>query len=88
MFYCKNMLFRAARVKKKEYICDEKLLMVFGAAVMVAIVQNSCTKEKIIKEYERIVEYDTMRETLLMNIDSIMAVTLTGDTISCFTYIN
>ena len=69
----------------------KKLLMVFGAVVMAVLVQNSCTKEKFIKEYERIVEYDTIRiqetvndtvrEILLMPIDSIMAVTLTGDTL-------
>ena len=55
------------------------------------MVQKSCTKERVIKEYEQVVQYDTIRiqetvndtvrETLLMHIDSIMAVTLEVDTI-------
>ena len=39
----------------------KNLLMVFGAVVVAAMVQNSCTKEKVIKEYEQVVRYDTIR---------------------------
>ena len=52
---------------------------------MAAIVQKSCTKEKIIKKYEQVVRHDTIRlretvnDTMLMHIDSIMAATLGED---------